>query len=91
VRGTNPKAGPEQFAAWVRENGGAPNSYCSGNVFELPVGRTREEEVTLRRYLASQVVTILTEADGLQGSERDSFVKARLEVLQQDVLARRQA
>jgi hypothetical protein len=91
VRGSNPKAGPDEFAAWLRDNAGAPNSYCSGNVFELPVGRTKEEEVTLRRYLARHVVTILTEADGKRGSERDSFVRDRMEALQQEVLARRQA
>ena len=91
VRGTNAKASPEEFAAWLRECGGEPNSYCSGNVFDLPVGRTKEEEVTLRRHLARQVVTIITESDGLKGAERDTFVKARLEALQQEVLARRQA
>ena len=91
VRGTNAKASPEEFAAWLRECGGQPNSYCSGNVFDLPVGRTKEEEVTLRRHLARQVVTILTESDSLKGSERDAFVKDKLEALQQDVLARRQA
>jgi len=91
VRGANPRATPEQFAQWLRDNAGAPNSYCSGNVFELPLGRTREEEVTLRRHLARQVVAILTEAEGLKGSERDAFVTQRMEVLQQDVLTRRQA
>ena len=91
VRGTNPKASPEQFAAWLRDCDGEPNSYCSGNVFDLPLGRTKEEEVTLRRHLARQVVTILTESDSLKGSERDAFVKDKLEALQQDVLARRQA
>ncbi|MES2786770.1 MAG: (2Fe-2S)-binding protein, partial [Pseudomonadota bacterium] len=91
VRGANPKATPEAFAAWLKDCGGEPNSYCSGNVFELPVGRTKEEEVTLRRYLAKQVVAILTESDNLKGAERESFVKTRLETLQQDVLARRQA
>ena len=91
VRGTNAKASPEEFAAWLRECGGEPNSYCSGNVFDLPVGRTKEEEITLRRHLARQVVTIITESDSLKGAERDSFVKARLEILQQEVLARRQA
>ena len=91
VRGTNAKASPEEFAAWLRECGGEPNSYCSGNVFDLLVGRTKEEEVTLRRHLARQVVIIITESDSLKGSERDVFVKARLETLQQEVLARRQA
>jgi hypothetical protein len=60
-------------------------------VFELPVGRTKEEEVSLRRHLAREVVKILTESDNLKGTERERFVKGRLEALQQDVLARRQA
>jgi hypothetical protein len=91
VRGSNPKAGPEEFAAWLRDCGGEPNSYCSGNVFELPVGRTTEEEVTLRRHLARRVVDIISESDSLKGDERAGFVKQKLEALQQDVLARRQA
>ncbi|MBA4195006.1 MAG: (2Fe-2S)-binding protein, partial [Comamonadaceae bacterium] len=91
VRGTNPKATPQEFANWLRENGGAPNSYCSGNVFDLPVGRTREEEVTLRRHLAREVVAIITQAEVLKGKERADFVKTKMEALQQDVLARRAA
>ena len=91
VRGTNPKATPQEFANWLRENGGAPNSYCSGNVFDLPVGRTREEEVTLRRHLAREVVAIITQAEVLKGQERADFVKTKMEALQQDVLARRAA
>jgi hypothetical protein len=91
VRGTNPSASPEQFAQWIRESDGQPNSYCSGNVFDLPVGRTTEEEVTLRRYLAKQVVGIITEADKLKGTERIDFVKTKMEALQQDVLAKRHA
>lgn len=91
VRGTNTKAGPEEFAQWLRDAGGEPNSYCAGNVFNLPVGRTTEEEVTLRRFLAKQVVLILNEADSLKGTERTTFVKGKLEALQQDVLARRNA
>ena len=91
VRGANPNAGPEQFAQWLRDCGGAPNSYCSGNVFELPLGRTTEEEVTLRRFLAKQVVAILTEAEKLKGQERTDFVQNKMEALQQDVLAKRNA
>jgi hypothetical protein len=60
-------------------------------VFDLPVGRTTEEEVTLRRYLAKQVVAIITEADKFKGQERTEFVKTKMEALQQDVLAKRQA
>ena len=80
-----------QFAQWLRDCTGAPNSYCSGNVFDLPVGRTVEEEVTLRRLLARQVVAILTQADAMKGTERTAFVKDRMEALQQEVLARRHA
>jgi hypothetical protein len=89
VRGTNPNATAEKFAEWVKDCGGAPNAYCSGNVFELPVGRTTEEEVELRRFLAKQVVLILTESDKLKGDERTEFVKQKMEALQQDVLAKR--
>jgi len=91
LRGSNPRAAPEEFAQWLRDNAGAPNSYCSGNVFELPLGRTTEEEVTLRRHLARQVVAILNEAEALHREERAAFVGQRMETLQQDVLARRQA
>ena len=91
VRGSNPRATPEQFAQWLRDNAGAPNSYCSGNVFDLPLGRTPDEEVTLRRHLARQVVAILTEAETIKGDERAANVRQRMEALQQDVLARRQA
>ena len=91
IRGNNPKASPEAFAEWLRDFDGEPNSYCSGNVFDLPVGRTKDEEVTLRRYLAKQVVNIITESDSLRGAERTTFIKGKLEDLQQEVLARRMA
>ena len=91
VRGANPRATPEQFAQWLRDNAGAPNSYCCGNVFDLPLGRTPDEEITLRRHLAKQVVAILTEAEAIKGDERAAFVSQRMEALQQDVLSRRLA
>ena len=91
VRGSNPNASPEQFAQWIRDSAGAPNAYCSGNVFDLPVGRTTEEEVSLRRLLAKQVVSIITEADKFKGQERTEFVKQKMEALQQEVLAKRNA
>ena len=91
VRGTNPSATPEKFAEWLHEQGAAPNSYCSGNVFELTVGRNKEEEVTLRRHLAREVVKILIAAETLRGAERETFVRERMEALQQEVLERRAA
>ena len=76
VRGSNPAAGAEGFAEWLRAMNGAPNSYCSGNVFEVPEGETVEEEVARRRMVSKQIVAILTESDKLKGEERAS-VRAR--------------
>jgi len=89
LRGTNPKASPEQFALWLKECGGEPNSYCSGNVFDFPLGRTTEEEVTLRRLLAKNVVEIITEADHLKKDDRTRYIKTKMEALQQEVLVKR--
>ena len=83
VRGTNPAASAQQFAEWFREQGGAPNSYCSGNVFDIPEGATVEEEVAQRRRVAKQIVAILTESDRLKGAERAAYVKAQFEQLEQ--------
>jgi hypothetical protein len=55
------------------------------------VGRTTEEEVTLCRYLAKQVVLIITESDKLKGKAREQFVREKMEALQQEVLAKRNA
>jgi hypothetical protein len=82
VRGTNAAAAAEGFAEWLRNVGGMPNSYCSGNVFEVPEGATLEEEVIRRRYVAKQIVQILTESDSLKAAERPDFVKAKFEALE---------
>jgi nitrite reductase/ring-hydroxylating ferredoxin subunit len=82
VRGTNPAAGPQQFAAWLRDNAAAPNSYCTGNVLEVPEGATTEEEVTRRRHVTRQIVAILTESEGMKGRERDGFVRERFDALE---------
>ncbi|MBF5007126.1 Rieske 2Fe-2S domain-containing protein [Diaphorobacter caeni] len=89
VRGTNPAAGAEGFAEWFRSMGGAPNSYCSGNVFELPEGETMEQEVKRRRFLAKGVVTILTESDKLKGEERAKFVREKFEALEAEAQQQR--
>jgi hypothetical protein len=47
--------------------------------------------VTLRRYLAKQVLAIITEAEKLKGQERAQFVQTKMEALQQEVLAKRHA
>ena len=82
VRGTNPAASAENFADWLREQQGAPNSYCSGNVFEIPEGATVEEEVAHRRAVIKRVVAILTESDKLKGEARADFVKEHFDALE---------
>ncbi len=83
MRGSNPAAGPAQFAEWLRSVGGAPNSYCSGNVFDIPEADTVEEEVAQRRRVSKAIVAILTEGEHLKGDERTAFVRDRLEELEQ--------
>jgi hypothetical protein len=87
VRGTNAAAAAEGFAQWLREVGGMPNSYCSGNVFEVAEGATTEEEVTRRRHVTRQIVNIITEADQLRGDERAAFVRDRMDALERSAQA----
>jgi hypothetical protein len=82
LRGANPAANPQNFAAWLREVGATPNSYCSGNVFEIPEGATIEEEVAQRRHVSRQVVAILTESERLKGDERAAFVRGKFDELE---------
>jgi hypothetical protein len=82
VRGSNPAANPQNFAAWLREFGGAPNSYCSGNVFEIQEGATVEEEVAQRRHVSRQIVAILTQSEMLTGEVRANFVREKFEELE---------
>ena len=85
LRGTNPAADPANFAAWLRSVNAAPNSYCSGNVFDIPQGETVQEEVARRRKVSKAVVAILTESDPMAGEERAAFVRGRFEALEQSI------
>jgi hypothetical protein len=85
IRGSNPGASAERFAQWLRDSHGAPNSFCSGNVFHLPLAKTVEEEVAQRRLLSKQVIAILNESDAMSGPARTEFVKTRFEALEQTV------
>ena len=85
VRGTNPAAGPEQFAEWLREMDGAPNSYCSGNVLDIPEADDLATEVANRRKVARSIVTLLTEADRMRGDERTSFMTGSLDALEKTI------
>lgn len=85
IRGSNPGASAERFAQWLKDSNGAPNSFCSGNVFHLPLAKTVEEEVAQRRMLSKQVIAILNESDKMSGPARTEFVKSRFEELEQTV------
>jgi hypothetical protein len=85
VRGTNAAASAQGFAEWLRELGGAPNSYCTGNVFEIAEGETLEDEVARRRKVLKTVVAILTESDPLKGSARAEFVREKFDELEQSL------
>lgn len=85
LRGSNPAANPENFAEWVRSSAGRPNSYCSGNVLDIPEGETVEGEIARRRMVAKAIVAILTESDALQGETRAAFVRQKFEQLEQSV------
>jgi phenylpropionate dioxygenase-like ring-hydroxylating dioxygenase large terminal subunit len=78
VRGTNPNASAESFYNWLKTWSGAPNSYCSGNVLDVPQGATVEDEVFQRRAITKRLVQILTESDSMKGDVRTAFVKAQM-------------
>lgn len=81
VRGTNPQATAEGFRNWLKEMDGAPNSYCSGNVFELPLAESTEQEVAQRRALARKVVQVISESDSMKGEERTRYVQAKMDAI----------
>ncbi|WP_027855168.1 Rieske 2Fe-2S domain-containing protein [Marinobacterium litorale] len=85
VRGNNPDATPEGFAKWLEGMNGAPNSYCCGNVLDIPEAEDVDTEVKNRRYVAKQIVSILTEADQLKGDERADYVKQKMDELETSV------
>jgi hypothetical protein len=85
VRGTNAAASAREFAEWLRQQGGAPNSYCSGNVFDIPEAATVEQEVVQRRAVTKRIVAILSESENLKGKERTEFVKAQFDELERSV------
>ena len=57
---------------------GPINSYCSGNVLEIPEAPTLEAEIERRRIAAQQVINATTESDVLEGEERAAFMRQKL-------------
>ncbi|MEM7223598.1 MAG: Rieske 2Fe-2S domain-containing protein [Pseudomonadota bacterium] len=81
ITGKNPAATGAGYKAWLEQNS-RPNSYCSGNVLEVPEGRTPEEEVENRRAVAQQVIAATSESDNLSGAERKAFLEERFSEIQ---------
>ena len=77
VTGQNPKASPKAWREWLTQNP-TPNSYCSGNVLEIPRARTLKAEVKKRRIIAQQVIEATTESGSLAGKERHKFMQRKL-------------
>jgi phenylpropionate dioxygenase-like ring-hydroxylating dioxygenase large terminal subunit len=85
VRGTNAPASAAGFVQWFRDLNGMPNSFCSGNVFEIAEGETVEEEVARRRKVLKAVVEILTRSEPMKQGERGEFVREQFEELERSL------
>jgi hypothetical protein len=85
LRGTNPPATAGGFADWLRALGGAPNSYCSGHVLEVPEAEDVAQEIANRRRIARGVVALLTETDVLRGAARVAAMELGLNELEAGV------
>ena len=78
LNGSNPKASGEAWREWLEGLDGKPNTYCSGNVLEIPIGDTPEEEIERRRDVAQRCIDAITESDDLPKEERAAFVKEKM-------------
>ncbi|MGI4746785.1 MAG: Rieske 2Fe-2S domain-containing protein [Janthinobacterium lividum] len=87
VRGSNPSASADGFAEWLRDLSGEPNSYCCGNVLNIPEAVVVADEVANRRKIAKHVVMLLTSSDNLRGQERSDFVRNGLDTLERSLQA----
>jgi len=83
IRGTKPAATGDGFTDWLRELHGKPNSFCCGNVFDIPAGRTVEEEVKTRRKVLRDLIALLSESESKHGTERAEFVRSGMAAIEQ--------
>jgi phenylpropionate dioxygenase-like ring-hydroxylating dioxygenase large terminal subunit len=84
VNGTNPEASTEAWRDWLNEMEGKPNTYCSGNVLEIPRASSEEEEVKNRRDVAQRCIAAITESENVPFEERDAFVKQKMLEIERD-------
>jgi hypothetical protein len=85
IRGTNAAAAGDGFADWLRELDGKPNSFCCGNVLDIPEAGTLEEEVKNRRKVLRDVVSLLADSESKHGADRAEFVDNGMAAIEQSV------
>jgi phenylpropionate dioxygenase-like ring-hydroxylating dioxygenase large terminal subunit len=84
VRGKAPAATPEAMHA--RANSGRPtHCYTQNTLLDIPRRPTEEEDNKLLLSLGRSIVRITADADAYAGAERDAFIAARLEALEQSL------
>jgi phenylpropionate dioxygenase-like ring-hydroxylating dioxygenase large terminal subunit len=80
INGKSPGASPQGWRDALAKR--MPNTFCSGNVLEVPQGATMDEEVERRRVVARQVIEALIASDDLEGEERAAFVRGKFEEIE---------
>ncbi len=76
VNGDNPKTSAAAWREWFQENN-ARNTFCQGNILEIPGAPTQAEEVEKRRAIAKDVIAATRESDNLSGDERVKFIEQK--------------
>jgi hypothetical protein len=84
ISGDNKEASSDAWRKWLEGVDGKPNTYCSGNVLEIPIGASPEEEIERRRDVAKRCIDAITESDNMPKEERDSFVKQKMADIEKD-------
>jgi len=82
IRSSNVSATPGAMRQWMESVSGQPNTVCSGNVLEIPVAPTVDEEVSRRRLVSRQLIEALIQAESLIGSDRTQFVRKRMQEIE---------
>lgn len=84
ITGGNPNASPAAWKEWLESLKGQPMTYCSGNVLEIPIGATEEEEVERRREVAKRCIDAIGESEELDREKRAEYVKQKMAEIERD-------
>ena len=77
-------ASPAAWKEWLESVHGEPMTYCSGNVLEIPIAPTNEEEVERRREVAKRCIDAITESEEFKGEKRAQYVKDKMAEIERD-------